>query len=121
MKRDLDLIRRIMTDIEDLPAGERYTSTSYPGGYDVATVYHHIRLLIDEKLVEGHVVDVMRAMPPLVVTGLTWKGHDFVDAARNDSVWAKAKETVLRPTVSFTFDLLRQWLIAYAKQPLGLS
>lgn len=40
----------------------------------------------------------------------TWKGHDFLDAAKDDTLWNKAKEKFLIPGVSFTFDILFQWL-----------
>jgi hypothetical protein len=120
MKRDFDLIRRIMTDIERMPAGEQYSDISYLTDYDSATVYHHIALLIDEGLLIGNVVKLNRGIGGVLVTGLTWKGHDFLDAARNDSIWGKAKDTILKPTVSFTFDLLLQWLKNEAKQRLGL-
>jgi hypothetical protein len=41
---------------------------------------------------------------------LTWAGHDFADAISEDNVWNKAKEHVLKPTASWTFDILMKYL-----------
>ena len=35
-----------------------------------------------------------------------------MDAARDDTLWRKAKESVIRPGASFTFDLVKDWLKA---------
>ncbi len=39
-------------------------------------------------------------------------GCDFLDAARSDTLWAKAKTSVIKPSASWTFDLLKEWLKA---------
>lgn len=39
-----------------------------------------------------------------------WAGCEFVDAIRDDTLWQKAKVNVLRPGMSFTFDVLKDWL-----------
>jgi hypothetical protein len=39
---------------------------------------------------------------------------------RDDTVWKKAKEHVLKPGASWTFDILKEWLKAEAKSRLGL-
>jgi hypothetical protein len=50
MKRDLDLVRLILKEIEEVPAGETPEINSMPG-YDRATVNAHLELLIDADLV----------------------------------------------------------------------
>jgi hypothetical protein len=44
MKRDFNLIRRIMADIENMPAGTHYSDIGYLTEYDPAIVYAHIEL-----------------------------------------------------------------------------
>lgn len=34
-------------------------------------------------------------MDSFIVTRLTYAGHEFLDAARKDKLWRKAKETLL--------------------------
>ncbi len=120
MKRDFDLIRRIMTDIENASAGVEIDNITYPGEYDQATINEHIGLLIDERFIKGITHKAVGGIDAFHITGLTWKGHDFIDAAKDDAIWTKAKETVLKPTVAITFSLLLEWLKQEAKMKLGL-
>jgi hypothetical protein len=120
MKRDFDLIRRILIDIQDMPAGTFCQVIAYPGEYDPATISEHVALLIDSALINGEMIKAFDSIDGFLITGLTWKGHDFIDAAKDNSIWNKAKQTVLKPTVSITFDLLLEWLKAQAKQILLL-
>jgi hypothetical protein len=98
MKRDFDLIRRIMKHIETLQPGnfaDENSFTEYLGlakEYDKATICEHIELLIEEKFIKGkvhrnhdNVIDAVH------ITGLTWQGHDFIGAAKDESIWKKAK------------------------------
>ena len=125
MKRNFDLVRRIMTRIESVHPGSFTDETTYlqdlGSEYEPATIYAHIELLLEENFIKGKIhknpddiIDAFR------ITGLTWKGHDFIDAARDESIWSKAKDSVLKPTASFTFDILLEWLKAQARQTLGL-
>ncbi|MDG2617731.1 DUF2513 domain-containing protein [Thermoleptolyngbya sichuanensis XZ-Cy5] len=49
---------------------------------------------------------------------LTWQGCEFADAVADDRLWNKAKENVLKPGISFTFDVLKEWLKAEISQGL---
>ncbi len=77
---------------------------------------YHTALLIDAHLVEGEAVGISHS----VITRLTWSGHHFLDAMRDDTVWKKAKEHVLKPGASWTFDILKEWLKAELKVKLGM-
>lgn len=50
-----------------------------------------------------------------VVKRLTWDGCEFADAIASDTIWSRAKEKVIAPGLSFTFDLLKEWLKAEIK------
>ncbi|MCY1562785.1 hypothetical protein D9M68_1002340 [compost metagenome] len=43
---------------------------------------------------------------------MTWAGCEFADAIRNDTLWNKAKDKVIKPGMSFTFEVLTTWLKA---------
>lgn len=118
MKRDFDLIRRILVDIENIPArGQRQDFSCE--GYDTAMINQHIVSLIEAGLVKG-TSNSTNVRTTVLVDDLTWAGHDFLDAMKDDTIWNKAKEHVLKPGVSFTFGLLLQWLEVKAKEKLGL-
>jgi hypothetical protein len=119
MERNFDLVCRILVDIRRMPAGESLDEISYPE-YDQPTVYGHVDLLVEAGLVKAKILKYGDGIEAIHVAGLTWDGHDFLDAAKDDSLWQKAKDTVLKPGVSITFGLLLEWLKAEAKQKLGL-
>ncbi|OPY02582.1 MAG: hypothetical protein A4E60_00991 [Syntrophorhabdus sp. PtaB.Bin047] len=120
MERDFDLIRAIFKEIEAKPAGVAYTNIRAFEDYDPAAVYAHFDLLIDAGFLKGRVVRVMKGISGIHIDELTWAGYEFLHAAADDSLWRKAKETILKPGVSVTFDLLLEWLKAQLRLPLGL-
>ena len=119
MKRDFDLIRRILTDIENVPAGKSLDKISYPE-YDEPFIYEHVNILEEAGLIKAKILKAGTRIAAVHITGLTWSGHDFLDAAKDDNIWNKAKENVLKPGASITFGLLLEWLKIEAKQKLGI-
>jgi hypothetical protein len=125
MKRDFDLIRRIMVQVEKVPAGHLVDESlieflGLDREYDRETILEHIKLILEEGLVRGKVHESFGANDSFNITGITWKGHDFIDASKDETIWGKAKETVLKPTASITFGILLEWLKQEAKAKLGL-
>ncbi|MBU6391902.1 MAG: DUF2513 domain-containing protein [Planctomycetota bacterium] len=119
MKRNFDLIRRILLDIEKVPAGEPFGKISYPE-YDQPTIYEHLNLLSDGGLIKAKIIKAGTDIIDVHISGLTWGGHDFLDSAKDDSIWQKAKDTVLKSTPSITFGILFEWLKNEVKQKFGL-
>lgn len=113
MKRDLDLVRMLLLHIETGEAPKGFDQ------YDEATVSGHAALVIEAGLAKGSVVRDYRGVATgAVLQNLTWEGHDFLDAARDDTLWKKAREKFLKPGASWTFDLLKEWLKLEIKQKL---
>lgn len=72
---------------------------------------YHISLLNEAGLMNAIIRKNEYGLPSdAVIMGLTWAGHDFLDAVRNDTIWSNAKETILKPGVSWTFSILTEWL-----------
>mgnify|MGYP000216801145 CR=1 FL=1 len=107
MKRDMDIIRQIAFATELLDAGESLDTLE---GISEEVFSAHVKWMKDAGLVDAHVLKVTSVVYGAMVLRLTWEGCDFIDAARSDTLWAKAKETVLRPSASWTFDILKEWL-----------
>ena len=51
---------------------------------------------------------------------LTWAGHEFLDAASNDTVWKKAGEKIKQFGVQVTVSVLEELLKKLLKDSLGL-
>ncbi len=121
MKRDLDLARSILKKIEECEDPWGLHDSPEIDGYSSSQVSYHIKLLCEAGLIEAEDVSSMGPDGFDWDPGnLTWQGHEFLDAAKDESVWNKARQSVLKPAASFTFDLLLQWLKTEAKQTLGL-
>lgn len=116
MKRDMELIRTIALATADLPYGDNLRGLPDVSDEQFAT---HVAWMLEAGLVkatcrEGNSAEVTAAF----VFRLTWSGCEFADAVRNDSLWNKARTSVIRPGLSFTFDILRDWLKAEIAQGL---
>lgn len=104
----MDLIRQILIDAESRnfengEPHELFKASTPDEAYQIA-------LMKDNGLVEGDVTTTNLIPSEATIYRLTWAGHDFLDAARNDTIWKKAKDTFLKPGVSWTFSLLVEWL-----------
>lgn len=58
----------------------------YPDRLTLAEARRHLALTIEYGLVDGE-IEVHDVTGLVVVRGLTQKGHDFLDAIRNDTFW----------------------------------
>lgn len=118
MKRDLELVRKLVLAIEDCPSGQMPKGID---GYSSEQVGYHNYLLVDAGLATG--VDTTTqsdTLPNWRILHLTSAGHDFADAARSDSTWAKATAIVKDKAGGVTLDLLKQVLVGVVKHTLGL-
>jgi hypothetical protein len=112
MTRDMEIVRRLLLQAE---AAKGQVTIN-----DSIETYH-VRIMIAAGLIEGRVGEEVTTDAPRhsYIHNLTWAGHDFLDAARNDTVWNTAKAKLLKPGMSWTFDLLKETLKGLAKQQLA--
>jgi hypothetical protein len=121
MKRDFELIRKILLEVESSPAGSGPISIEFPGEYDQPTVNHHVDLLIDAGLINGKVIKGNSGIVAMALSGLTWAGHDFIDTASKDTLWRQALEIVKEKGGAVTLDILKELLKQLARNAIGLS
>ena len=90
MKRDLDLIKEILLEIDTSPIMNLSIK-----GYDQVLVDYHIHLLDQAGLIDAEIarVGANEIYDPIILE-ITWNGHEFLDAARNETVWRKGKELI---------------------------
>ena len=85
MKRDLDLIRKLMLSIE-ADEVDRY----YPIFPQTVCNYQRA-LLIEAGLATGMITEQWTACQIAVASSyrLTWEGHEYLDAVRGDDIWER--------------------------------
>ena len=118
MKRDMDLARQIMLELEQMSYTGRWVNIAVPGHSDEEVGYHIMQLYG-----AGFVDAVDLAQFPFAdwkAKGLTWQGHEFLDAARDQNTWNQAKKTIGEKGGSLTFDVLKGVLTQLARQTVGL-
>jgi len=108
MKRDMDIIRKIILATAALPYGETLSSLD---GVAPEVFVTHVIWLQEASLIEADAQAGSGSFAQYAsVSRLTWAGCEFADAIQDDTLWAKAKDVVLKPGISFTFDTLKEWL-----------
>jgi predicted transcriptional regulator len=118
MKRDMELVRQILIAIEEQSAETSRSRLSIEG-YSKEVINYHIMLLKEAGLIEArgtHGTSTTSWTP----TRLTWAGHEFLDAARNESVWNNTKEVVKDKGGAIPFEVLKDLLIKGAAAYFGL-
>jgi hypothetical protein len=116
MKRDMDLARRVLLELESAPFDGRDVKIDLEG---VAhnTLQYHLLLLSEAGLIEA--IDASsNDGPEYFPIRLTWSGHEFLDAARNDSFWVKAKSLIATKAGGVSFDIMVDVLKTLARQAL---
>jgi hypothetical protein len=118
MKRDMDLAREILLWIEkyDTGSGGRLPNLSIEGRSH-EEVSAHVRLLREANLIDAINASSMRGTN-WIPRRLTWEGHDFLEASRNESFWQKAKERALSVTGGLTFEALKEVLKQLVKEAM---
>ena len=115
MKRDMDLIRLQLLRVED--DGKPPDLATYTEEQKI----YHMALCIEAGLVDGVVRKNEIGEPNgAVAIRLTWKGHEFLDAARNDTIWKKALGHIKKAGIQVTLPVLEEVLKKAAKDVLGL-
>jgi hypothetical protein len=121
MKRDFELVRRILEEAESKPAATPGVQISFPGEFPQPDVLEHCELMIKAGLLEGRPLRAMSGLVAVQVTQLTWAGHDFLAATRDATVWAKAKTLLVERGGAITFDLLLAWMKKEVAGRLGIQ
>lgn len=106
MQRDMDIVRSIILTIAEAGPGEDLTELPDVDNEVYAT---HVMWLEEAGLVKA-LISETTGPTHAYVQRLTWAGCDFADAIRDDNLWKKAKDRVMKPSASFTFDVLKDWL-----------
>jgi hypothetical protein len=119
MKRDMDLVRQIMLNVEDMPVGP-------PIHYRVGEVEDrvllaHMEMLISAGLVAGKISQSLGARGDvIIISGLTWEGHEWIETVRRDDVWVSVKEILVEQGGAMTYELTKAVAGQLLRRRLGL-
>ena len=118
----MDLVRKILIFMSTSDEGPNVDWAAKIPGYTEDQILHHAALMKQGGLIiAGDYGDLDSALPIALPVCITWAGHDFLSAVIDDTVWAKAKKTVLAPAAGATWAVVMEWLKAESLRRLGLS
>ena len=83
-------------------------------GHDPTQINYHLTLIREAGFIDDGGFKPMRGMG---FRGLTWAGHDFLDAVRDPEIWARTKKSA-EHVKGFTIDLLRDLAKGLLKKQL---
>ena len=94
MKRDMELVRELLIQIEEHDSKDEINFFVEEGyKFTNQEIDYHLELMISAGLIKGSARHTSKGTV-FDIESLTWIGHEFLDAARNDKVWEKAEKTV---------------------------
>ena len=117
MKRNMDLVRLILLEIENI-----YRSTAIYNltidGYDAEMIAYHCKIIHEAGLISDYKAQYAdNKLYGFGVGSITWDGNDFLDKIRDDSQWKKIKDAITEkglPMVIETIKLVANAFISTA-------
>lgn len=107
MKRDMELVRKILFAIE-----EKYTDTAIIGlrieGYSKEEIAYHCKILHEAGLVSSYkAIYADNHISLFTVGSLTWDGNDYLDKIRSEVVWEKTKQTIEKKKLPMILEVVK--------------
>lgn len=107
MKRDMELVRKILLKIEEEQSVFPLMSIEIDG-YDMPTVNYHCKILDEAGLISGYKASMsMSGLDGFRVDALTWQGNDFLDKIRDNGIWHKTKEALTKKGLPLMIETIK--------------
>lgn len=114
MKRDWELVRKILLAVEDLQGDCQTISGSSIPGYDPVVVSYHIFLMKEAGLVRATCSNSLSEPRQCFAQEMTWSGHEFLDQIRSQTIWNKTVGLLRDKGLDLSFDTIKAAAAAVA-------
>lgn len=107
MKRDWDTIREILLEVEKLEPTQQLRLSDFDDerAYEVS---YHVQLMAEFGLIDATIsATIGPQAKQFFVSGMTWEGHEFLDAVREKSTWSKVKTVIREKGGVMTFEVIK--------------
>jgi Hypothetical protein (DUF2513) len=119
MKRDMELVRKILLAMEASAHGFAPPDLAI-ADYDQEVIGHHVWLMEQGDLVTAAATTVYSDLSPVALPAtITWAGHNFLAAVRDETVWAKVKTVLKDRGLSLPFTVLQELAIKILTAQVG--
>jgi hypothetical protein len=120
MQRDMDLVREILFQVERDNSDPLKPVEVEVEGYSDVQINYHVMLLAEAGLIEAEDASTLGGSE-WIPKRLTWHGHEFLEAARSDTIWREAKDRTLQNAGGLSLDVLKAVLVQGAKHAVGVA
>jgi hypothetical protein len=91
-------------------------------GYTSEQIGYHTYLMNQAGLIYAKESMFLESHSPQAIPiSITWEGHEFIGAAKDNNLWGIAKSNVIGPAGTVAFTVLLEWLKSQALVKLGIS
>ena len=107
MKRDWELVRQILLQLEAL--GDTRSILRHDGitGYDADNVGYHMRLLKEAGLIEAECITGLGGRSACMASGLTWHGHELLDHMREQGMWNNVRRVIREKGLEVSIEAIK--------------
>lgn len=107
MKRNMDLIRKILVKIEDTVDNAIVYNPEIEG-YSNEQISYHCSILYEGGYISKYgSLEGSGEIEDFGVGRLTWEGHDLLDKIRSETVWKKTKDTITNQGLPMIVDVVK--------------
>jgi len=118
MKRDIDLVRKILMSVEAKESPDDWLNIEIEG-YSPVEISYHVKILAEAGYLDARDLSSTGNFEWAPVN-LTWEGHEFLDAARDTKIWNKAKGVISEKASSVSFEILKAVLLKIGMRTIGM-
>lgn len=115
MQRDMDLVRDILFQLERDETNPLHNVEIAVEGHSAEQVAYHVMLMQQAGLIEADKECFLGGHFNWLPRSLTWAGHEFLDASRDDTTWRKGKDIATKATGGVAMSVVTHVLSELAK------
>jgi hypothetical protein len=118
MKLDMELIRKLLLEIEDKHTYRGLQSCDIRiDGFTDEEIGYNLQLLFGAGLIEA--IDSSACGDKAfncIIEGITWEGHEFLDAIRDNTVWTRTKEKLGPAIANTALSIIKELALSFCRQ-----
>lgn len=122
MKRDMNLVIELLKYFEERDEISIDRNVTVPE-YDERQINYHLRRMYEAGLLDAE-ASYSTTTPTRIIAvypfGLTWQGHEFLDALRGQGVLSKVTKQLGGSIVDIPFSVLKDLVINASRAAVGL-
>jgi hypothetical protein len=110
MHRSMDLIREILLEMEASKDG--FKPPIMLKDYSEEEIGYHCLLLSEADLILAADSTSISSMTPTAIPiRITWSGYEFLDNARDERIWSRAKQSISSASFSVWTSVLTKYVM----------